>query len=301
MSIDVNYNCNFAALRFILLRMNIYKKAVELLSTVENIRNEGKKIGFVPTMGALHEGHLSLIEKSIEENDFTIASIFVNPIQFNNKNDFDNYPIIIDEDIALLEKAGCNALFLPSVSEMYPENEQIETYDFGQLETYMEGEHRPGHFNGVAVVVKRLFEKTNPHRAYFGLKDFQQLAIVKELVKKIDSPIEIIPCETVRENDGLAMSSRNVRLTDAERISSVLISKTLFQLKESVSTTSDIDSLKKYVINTINSDSNLDVEYFEIADKHTLEPLKKLNSQKNNVACIAVNVGKVRLIDNIIL
>src|SRR5690554_4982702 len=209
--------------------MNVLKTCEDLRKYVDAHSVAGNTIGFVPTMGALHNGHVSLLTRSVEENDVSIVSIFVNPIQFNNKEDLRMYPRTIDKDIALLEAAGCNAVFVPEVSEMYPEGDIVaEKYDFGTLETVMEGKFRPGHFNGVAVVVKRLFDIAKPTRAYFGLKDFQQLAIIKSLVNQYNIPVKIVPCEIVREDDGLAMSSRNVRLKADEREQAAVISHTLF-------------------------------------------------------------------------
>lgn len=279
--------------------MKVFEKIAEIQQEVGTLLNENKTIGFVPTMGALHEGHISLITNSKQDNDITISSIFVNPIQFNNPNDLRNYPRTLQEDLKKLEAAGCDIVFAPSVEEMYPKKVD-ETYNFGSLESVMEGKFRPGHFNGVAVVVKRLFEITTPTRAYFGQKDFQQLAIIKALVKQTNSKIEIVECPTIRESDGLAMSSRNTLLSEERRKSACLISQVLFQINE-VKNSKTIDEIKTFVNEKINSDEYLEVEYFEIVDSQTLQPINSWEDSKTITACIAVHNGNVRLIDNISL
>jgi pantoate--beta-alanine ligase len=280
--------------------MNVLKTCEDLRKYVDAHSVAGNTIGFVPTMGALHNGHVSLLTRSVEENDVSIVSIFVNPIQFNNKEDLRMYPRTIDKDIALLEAAGCNAVFVPEVSEMYPEGDIVaEKYDFGTLETVMEGKFRPGHFNGVAVVVKRLFDIAKPTRAYFGLKDFQQLAIIKSLVNQYNIPVKIVPCEIVREDDGLAMSSRNERLKADEREQAAVISHTLFDAVQYVNKKS-VDEVKKIVINAINSVPLLSVEYFDLVDAASLQSIEKWNDAESVVGCIAVNVGDVRLIDAVL-
>lgn len=277
--------------------MKIIKTKIELQNALK--KHLKQSIGFVPTMGALHQGHITLVNRSVSENDISIVSIFVNPIQFNDKTDLNNYPRNLEEDTELLEKTHCNFIFAPSVEEMYPEK-ITETYNFGTLETVMEGAHRPGHFNGVAIVVKRLFDITNPTRAYFGMKDFQQLAIIKELVRQKQLPLEIIACPTIREKDGLAMSSRNKLLNSEQRHSATLISQTLFKIKENFNTFNSISEIKAFVTNEINSSPLLQLEYFEISDQDTLVATDTIQCD-NLVACIAVNAGKVRLIDNIII
>jgi pantoate--beta-alanine ligase len=247
----------------------------------------------------LHQGHISLVAKSVAQNDCTIASIFVNPIQFNNPNDLKTYPRTIESDIAMLEKAGCDIVFVPEIIDMYPEGDIItEKYDFGDIETVMEGKFRPGHFNGVAVVVKRLFEFIPATIAYFGLKDFQQLAIIKALVKKLQIPIIIEPCPIIRELDGLAMSSRNTRLTAEQRSQAIQISQTLFEAQK-MNHSKSVAEIKKFVIDTINNVPLLSVEYFEIVDDTYLKPIGSWEQPENKIGCIAVNVGSVRLIDNI--
>lgn len=276
--------------------MRIFKKTKKLKEEISSIRNEGKKIGFVPTMGALHKGHISLIKKSLKENEITVCSIFVNPNQFNNKNDLLKYPRTLETDLNLLDKAGCNIVFTPSVEEIYPEPD-TRVFDFGILDKVMEGKFRAGHFNGVAQVVSRLFDIVQPNKAYFGEKDFQQLAIIKSLTRQLNLPVEIIPCPIVRETDGLAMSSRNKLLSPAHRKSSKLISETLFRAIEKKNMS--LEELKTWVIQTINSDDNLKVEYFEIVDFDSLHSLNNWSDSTKPIGCIAVFAGEVRLIDNI--
>lgn len=281
------------------LHMIICKNRTELQTVVTDIQSQGKTIGFVPTMGALHKGHVSLIEQSVNQCDATFASIFVNPIQFNNPLDLQTYPRTIESDISMLEQAGCDVVFIPEVSDMYPNGTtQTESYNFGTLETVMEGAFRPGHFNGVAVVVKRLFNLIPATIAYFGLKDFQQVAVIRALVEQERIPIQIVACPIIREADGLAMSSRNMRLTPEQRLQAVHISKTLFTAQQMAQKNS-VEDVKKFVINTLNNVPLLSVEYFEIVDQKTLQPVNTWN--KPCVGCIAVNVGMVRLIDNVSL
>lgn len=261
-------------------------------------RKEDKKLGFVPTMGALHKGHLELVKQAVRENDLVVCSIFVNPIQFNNPGDLKKYPRTFEKDSALLEKEGCDVIFYPSVDEMYPEP-ATKVYDFGNLDKVMEGKYRQGHFNGVAVVVKKLFDIVMPHRAYFGEKDYQQLAIIKALVKMENLDVEIIPCTIVREDDGLAMSSRNVRLSSEQRHHAPRIYKTLIKAR-SIYPVSSVAEVKQEVINAINDEPSIDLEYFEISDTETLDPITDKKPEKPVIACIAVHMGDVRLIDNMI-
>jgi pantoate--beta-alanine ligase len=276
--------------------MQIFTGTRELKDKIFFIINEEKKIGFVPTMGALHKGHISLIKRALKENDITVCSIFVNPNQFNNKNDLLKYPRTLEKDLNLLDKAGCNIVFTPSVEEIYPEPD-TRVFDFGILDKVMEGKFRAGHFNGVAQVVSRLFDIVKPHKSYFGEKDFQQLAVIKSLTKQLNLPVEIVACPIVRENDGLAMSSRNKLLSGAHRKSSTLISETLFRAVEKRNL--PLEELKKWVIQTINSDINLKVEYFEIVDFDSLHSLSNWDDSIKPIGCIAVFAGEVRLIDNI--
>ncbi|MDR2962184.1 MAG: pantoate--beta-alanine ligase [Bacteroidales bacterium] len=270
-----------------------------LLTALDTLKTQGKIIGFVPTMGALHAGHISLIHHSTAECNTTVASIFVNPVQFNNPADLQTYPRTLDADLELLEKNGCDVVFVPQVEDMYPEGTQnLEAYNFGTLETVMEGAFRPGHFNGVAVVVKRLFDLVQPDKAFFGNKDFQQVAIVRELVRRCMLPIEIVACPIVRQSDGLAMSSRNVRLSPEERTQAAKISQTLFAA-QTLAQTEILQTVKQYVIDTINAVPELEVEYFDIVDNSTLQSISLWEDAEQAVGCVAVNVGAVRLIDNI--
>lgn len=266
---------------------------------LHQFRKKGKSIGFVPTMGALHEGHLALIRRSKEENEITVCSIFVNPIQFNNRDDLIKYPRMLAEDSKLLERAGCDVIFSPTEEEMYPGGQMSAVeIDFGMLGKVMEGKFRPGHFKGVAIVVKRLLDIVEPTRVYFGKKDFQQLAVIQHLVKMMKIPVEVIPCITVRENDGLAMSSRNLRLTIGERMIAPHIYQVLFRVKEMAGEI-PVEELKRWAIRKIQEKPELRVEYFEIGDKDTLLPLDDWSNQDRAVAFTAVCLGDVRLIDNI--
>ena len=282
--------------------MIICKTRNEISAAVAELRRQNKTLGFVPTMGALHNGHLSLVKKSMSENDCTAVSIFVNPTQFNNKHDLQTYPRTVDADVKLLEGTGADIAFVPSVETMYPEglDNVTESYDFGFIGQVMEGAARPGHFNGVGIVVHRLFDLVKPDRAYFGMKDFQQIAIIREMVRQCNINIEIIPCPIVREDDGLALSSRNTRLNEEQRRQAVQISQTLFKAVGLVGEKS-VDEVKEFVISTVNSVPLLDVEYFEIVDGYSLQTISSWNEAEWVVGCITVNVGDVRLIDNITL
>jgi pantoate--beta-alanine ligase len=256
-------------------------------------------VGFVPTMGALHSGHISLVKQAVNENRVVVVSIFVNPNQFNDANDLKRYPRNLEADLKLLEPTGCELVFAPNAEEIYPEPD-TRKFDFGQLEQVMEGKHRPGHFNGVAQVVSRLFEIVEPHKAYFGLKDFQQLAIINKLVKMMKLPVEVVPCDIIREKNGLAMSSRNELLTAEERQNAALIYETLTNARKLTGEKS-VSDLKNRVIETINKNPFLNVEYFEIVDSENLQPVKSWSDKGKKIGCIAVLCGKVRLIDNIVL
>jgi pantoate--beta-alanine ligase len=257
----------------------------------------GKTIGFVPTMGALHEGHLELMRRARQENDLLVVSIFVNPIQFNNADDLKKYPRTLEEDIEKLESVQCDVLFAPTVEEMYPEK-VTRQYDFGQLDKVMEGKFRPGHFNGVAVVVKKLFDIVQPHRAYFGEKDFQQLVIIKKLVEMENIPVEIVPCPIVREPDGLAMSSRNRLLTPEQRKEAPFIYETLLEAKRRRHHIC-ANPLRQMIINRFEGNENFKLEYFDIVNDKTLQPITGWNDKVGTVACVAAWLGNVRLIDNI--
>lgn len=254
-------------------------------------------IGFIPTMGALHEGHLSLVRKSVSENNFSVVSIFVNPTQFNDKKDLETYPRDLDKDCQLLEKTNCDIVFAPNVDEMYPEPD-TRKFNFGALEKVMEGEHRPGHFNGVGQIVSKLFDIVKPDKAYFGLKDFQQLAIIRKLVKDFHYPVEIVPCKILRESDGLAMSSRNALLTADKRKAAPEIYRILSEVKRRFPH-SDLLELKSYVVNEFDKQSELKLEYFEIVDDKELQPIRSSSVNVPCTACIAVFAGKIRLIDNV--
>lgn len=277
---------------------------MKLVGTVKDLRQELMKqggsasVGFVPTMGALHEGHLSLVRKAVAENQVVVVSIFVNPTQFNDPKDLERYPRTLEADMKLLESTGCHLVFAPSVSEVYPEPDSRK-FNFGTLETVMEGKFRPGHFNGVAQVVSKLFDMVQPGKAYFGLKDFQQLAIIKNMVKQLNLPVEIVPCEIVREKSGLAMSSRNELLTSEQRSNAAIISKTLNAAKE-LCNKKNVHELTEWVVETINKNPFLDVEYFEIVDDEQLQPVKSWDEKNTKVGCVAVFCGKIRLIDNIV-
>jgi len=279
--------------------MKLFTTRNELNEALDAYRNQGKSIGFVPTMGALHEGHLSLVSQAGNENDVVVVSIFVNPTQFNDPADLERYPRTLEEDMQKLATVGDPLIFAPSVKEMYPEPDTRQ-FDFGNLETVMEGQFRPGHFNGVGQIVSKLFDVVMPHRAYFGLKDFQQLAIIKEMVRQLQYDIEIVPCEIVREADGLAMSSRNQLLTPEHRAAAPLISQTLSEAKKLVGEKS-VEELKAWVQEKINNSPLLEVEYFEIVDDNYLQPVKTWGEPTVKVGCIAVHAGKIRLIDNVIL
>ncbi len=280
--------------------MEIFKTIKSLQERISFLKKEGKTIGFVPTMGALHEGHISLINRSVEENSFTVSSLFINPTQFNNSEDLEKYPRTFDEDSEKLQSAKCDILFFPSSQEMYPENEKAQQFDFGKIATVMEGRFRPGHFNGVAQIVSKLFRIVKPTRAYFGQKDFQQLAIVKKLNTNYlkELKIEIVACKIIREKDGLAMSSRNLRLNKDERQNASLISKTLFTTKE-LKNKMDVKNLKKWVLEKINKNKYLELEYFDIVDNQNLDSISNWDEKNNKTACIAAYCGEVRLIDNI--
>jgi pantoate--beta-alanine ligase len=277
--------------------MKVLTTKAELSKSLEQIKAEKSVVGFVPTMGALHEGHISLVKKAGEESDFVVVSIFVNPTQFNNKEDLKRYPRDLDKDLKLLEKTSCNIVFAPSVEEMYPE-EDTRVFNFGSLETVMEGKFRPGHFNGVAQVVSKLFDAVKPDKAFFGLKDFQQLAIIRKMTEMLNLDVDIIPCPIIRETSGLAMSSRNMLLSSEERDAAALISATLFAAVKK-SRNFSVDDIKQWVIDIINANSFLETEYFDIVDEINLQTVKSWDEKVNKIGCIAVHCGKVRLIDNV--
>ena len=277
---------------------------MKLVSTVQELQSEiqhlaqGRTVGFVPTMGALHQGHISLVKQAVSENPVVVVSIFVNPTQFNDPADLERYPRTLENDMKLLEPTGCSIVFAPNAKEVYPEQDKRK-FNFGKLEEVMEGKHRPGHFNGVAQVVSRLFDMVKPTKSYFGLKDFQQLAIVKNMVKQLQLPVEIVPCAIIREESGLAMSSRNELLTEEQRKNAAVISETLFKAKE-LKGQKSVQEITDWVTETINKNPFLDVEYFEIVDDEQLQPVKNWDEKSTKVGCVAVFCGKIRLIDNIV-
>lgn len=279
--------------------MKLFEKIVDLQNELFEVRKEGKKMGLVPTMGALHQGHASLVKRSVKENDVTVVSVFLNPTQFNDKADLERYPRNLDADCKLLEECHADYVFAPSVKEMYP-TPDYRQFNFPPVTTVMEGAKRPGHFNGVCQVVSRLFYIVRPDRAYFGEKDWQQIAVVKRLVKYIDMNVEIMECPIVREADGLAMSSRNSLLTPEERAIAPNIYKVL---KESVeySKNHTVEETHNKVVNDINAIDGLEVEYFEIVDGNTLLDVKDWNDSPYIVGCITVYCGHtpIRLIDHI--
>lgn len=276
--------------------MEIIRSVAELKAKLNKAREAGS-IGLVPTMGALHEGHLSLIQRARKENDTVVVSVFVNPTQFNNPTDLVTYPRTEEADVALMEKAGVNYAFIPTVEEIYPEPD-TRVFDLGPVAEVMEGAMRPGHFNGVAQIVSKLFDYTRPTRAYFGEKDFQQIAVIRKMVELEGFDLEIVDCPIKREADGLAMSSRNVRLTPEQRAIAPAIHRTL---EGSLSWAKDhtVEQTKRYVIDELNSLPHLQVEYYEIVDALTMQPIGQWDETTQAVGCVTVFCGDVRLIDNI--
>lgn len=275
--------------------MFVFERKTELNQFVAKAKAQSKSIGFVPTMGALHAGHIALVEAAVDQCDLVVASVFVNPIQFNNAKDLKKYPRTFESDRKMLEEVGCDVVFYPSEQEMYP-NEVVEKFDFGQLETVMEGASRPSHFNGVAVVVKRLFDLVHPDFAFFGKKDFQQLAIIKDLVKQMKSDIQIVGLDTVREKDGLAMSSRNTRLSKQNREIAVELFRALNFIKQNKKNF-DPPQLEAEAIRKLKT--NFKVEYIQIIDGNNLQSISDWNQSNYPVVCAAAFLGDVRLIDNL--
>lgn len=272
------------------------------VSTVKELRAEldgfrGEKIGFVPTMGALHAGHISLVEAARRENGVVVVSVFVNPTQFNDPEDLRNYPRTPEKDLEMLRAAGADIVFMPAVEEMYPQPD-TRVFDFGQTDKVMEGATRPGHFNGVAQVVSRLFDMVKPDRAYFGQKDFQQIAVIRAMVAQLDIPVEIVECPIVREDDGLAMSSRNLLLTPEHRAAAPAIYAALRRAVE-LKGTMPLSELENWVIREIEKSPLLKVIYFQIVDSGTLFHAGRLDDGTPKQGCIAVQAGNIRLIDNI--
>lgn len=273
------------------------KKGLE--EALEGVRAEGKKIGLVPTMGALHEGHASLVKRSVAENDVTVVSVFVNPTQFNDKNDLKNYPRTLDADCELLSSLGADYVFAPSVEEVYPEPD-TRSFSYPPIDSVMEGARRPGHFNGVCQIVSKLFYMVRPDRAYFGEKDFQQIAVVRAMVNDLKIPVELRPCPIVREESGLALSSRNSLLTDEEKRTAVCISQALKTSVEHAKSHT-VKETHDFVVGALNATKGLEVEYFEIVNGITLQSVSSWDDADYVVGCITVYCGSrpVRLIDNI--
>lgn len=278
--------------------MQVLKSKIELVSLIDNYKKEGKTIGFVPTMGALHNGHLSLVKECKKNSDIAVVSIFVNPTQFNDPEDLKRYPRTLEKDTELLKTVDCDLIFAPSVEEIYPEPD-IRKFDFGYLESVMEGAKRPGHFNGVGQVVSRLFDIVRPDKAFFGMKDFQQVAIIKNMVKQLNYSIQIVPCPIVREESGLALSSRNTLLDADHKKNAPHIYATLKKARNLASELS-VSDLKKWITDEINSNSYLETEYVEIVDDTTLKITEDWKEAGTKVACVAVYAGNIRLIDNIV-
>ncbi len=281
--------------------MTVFNNQKELKAHLKLLLKNNKTIGFIPTMGALHNGHLSLFKKSFQQNDVTVVSIFVNPTQFNNKEDLDKYPRTFEEDIKKIKSLNLDIIvYAPTIEDIYGKNVVSERFDYDGLENKMEGKQRPGHFDGVGTIVKTLFTIVNPTRAYFGEKDYQQVLIINKMVKKHQLPVKIVMCPILREKNGLAMSSRNERLTSEEREKASFIYATLLKAKELFQTES-FQEVYNFVTKAFQSQKLLDLEYFTIADSKTLMEVTKKYKTKKYRAFIAVNVGKVRLIDTISL
>lgn len=280
--------------------MLLFKTVSSLQSYLLGQKKKGKSLGFVPTMGALHDGHVSLLSKSIDENEITICSIFVNPTQFNDAEDLKKYPRTIEKDTEILVGAGVQVLFLPNVNEIYPENWQTPDFDFQGLDSLMEGEHRPGHFDGVAQVVHRLLDIVQPHQLYMGQKDYQQWRIIQSMLNQLDWNINLVRCPIARAEDGLALSSRNQRLTPEARQIAPKIYEVLQLAKAEIQSLS-IQAVKQNAVQRLNSVPEFQLDYFEITDGQTLQVADNKETASSLVACTAVFLANIRLIDNIIL
>jgi pantoate--beta-alanine ligase len=279
--------------------MEVITERLPLIALAERLKREGREIGFVPTMGALHEGHLSLVRRCRQENGVAVASVFVNPTQFNDEEDLRRYPRTPERDFELLEGCGCDYVFAPGVSEVYPEVD-TRVFSFGYAEEVMEGARRPGHFNGVAQVVSKFFDMIGPRRAYFGQKDFQQVAIIRQLVERSGYDVEIVTCPIVREPDGLAMSSRNMLLPPACRKNVPHVFRTLqgaIELAHSL----DVERVKEWTVGEIDRNPYLRTDYFEVVDSVGLHPVRSWNEEGVKIGCVAVFAGDVRLIDNVVI
>lgn len=280
--------------------MQIFKKKNALINCLSILKQENKQIGFVPTMGALHKGHLSLLQESNKNNDISVVTIFVNPTQFNKPEDLEKYPKTLENDLELLKNANCDIVFIPSVEEIYADHVLSKSYSFDGIEHQMEGKFRDGHFDGVATIVQAFFEIIKPNRAYFGEKDYQQLQVVKKLAEKENLSVEVIGCPIFRENDGLAMSSRNARLSENQRKASPLIYQTLRNASNLINKKEIVD-IYRFVKDQFNKNELLELEYFTIAEEKSLQEVNTVQVGNKYRAFIAVNAGNVRLIDNIFL
>ncbi|MCE7065334.1 pantoate--beta-alanine ligase [Dyadobacter sp. CY326] len=279
--------------------MEVFTSIKGLRSFLDQQLLQQKTIGLIPTMGALHDGHISLVDASTKENDITVCSVFVNPAQFNNPEDLLKYPRTLEEDCAMLERAGCTAVFAPSVEEMYLEKPSL-VINFGSLESVMEGASRPGHFNGVGIVVSKLFHIVSPHRAYFGQKDLQQVSIIQQLVADLAFNLELIVCPTIRERDGLAMSSRNRRLNDTERAIAPHIYRILDDAKKRLLSAEDVKTVIQSASEDFGSIKEFTLDYFEVVNVKTLQPVSTIGAPGTNAICVAAFLGPVRLIDNVV-
>lgn len=277
--------------------MRVIHTIKDLQAELTVLKGQDKKVGLVPTMGALHAGHAALVKRSVSENDATVVSIFVNPTQFNDQNDLVKYPRTLDADCRVLEDCGTTFVFAPSVEEMYPQPDTRQ-FSYAPLDTVMEGAFRPGHFNGVCQIVSKLFDAVTPERAYFGEKDFQQLAVIREMVRQMNYSLEVIGCPIIREEDGLALSSRNKRLSAQERENALNISQTLVE-SCIFAATHTVSETQKWVEDAIEAAPGLQLEYFEIVDGNTLQKISNWEDTSYAVGCITVFCGEVRLIDNL--
>lgn len=280
--------------------MLIFSKIKDIKQYLSQEKKKGNTIGFVATMGALHHGHMELIRQSRNENDITLCSIFVNPTQFNNPKDLEKYPRFIEKDILMLEENSCEVLFNPSVEEMYASDEELLAIDLKNIDKLFEGEFRPGHFKGVATVVKKFFDILEPHKAYFGMKDYQQVLVIKEVVSQYNMDVEVVGVETVRNEEGLAMSSRNYRLGEEDLERATIIYKTFVWAKENLGKLKP-NEIEKQAIERINAVEGAEVEYFNLADANTLDIIEEFEESQKVVAITAVNMQGVRLIDNMLL
>ena len=279
--------------------MLVFNHQSELVAALATARSAGRSIGLVPTMGALHEGHASLVRRSVAENDVTVVSVFVNPTQFNDPTDLKNYPRTLEADTRLLAQLGADFVYAPTVDDVYPEPD-TRRFSYPPIDTVMEGARRPGHFNGVCQIVSKLFQIVDPTRAYFGEKDFQQIAVIRAMVRDLGFKLELCPCPIVREESGLALSSRNTLLSDSEKATAVHISRTLARSVD-YARTHTVAETHDHVVDTLNAIDGLEVEYYEIVDGETLQPVSAWNEASDVVGCITVYCGKtpIRLIDHI--